>query len=218
MSRFRNAISARDNHIWTLRGVCVVLVLLLVTALGGWMMAPSKLMIHNPPDLRNGSTRPYWEVDPGAVYTFAFYIFQQLNSWPTDGAKDYPRRIAGLAPYLTPQCKAFLEEDATQRNNRGELSDRVRGITEIPGRGYKPASVKIVDRDNWVVTLDVSADEYYHAESVKRALVRYPLKVTRWESDADRNPMGLAFDCYAEVPQRLEAAPKPEAKAQGVFQ
>lgn len=218
MSRFRNAINARDNHIWTLRGLCGVLTLLLIVAMSGWMLAPSKLTIHNPPDLRTGSTRPYWEVDPGAVYTFAFYIFQQLNSWTTDGSKDYPRRIANLAPYLTPQCRNFLEDDATQRNNRGELTDRVRGITEIPGRGYKPDNVSIIDRDNWIVTLDISADEYYHAESVKRALVRYPLKVTRWETDAELNPMGLALDCYAAVPQRLEAAPRPEAKTPGVFQ
>ncbi|PHM75892.1 integrating conjugative element protein [Xenorhabdus cabanillasii JM26] len=53
--------------------------------------------------------------------------------------------------------------------------------------------------------LDVVADEYYHAEPVKRAVVRYPIKVTRWEGDQASNPFGLALDCYDGIPQRLEA-------------
>ncbi|EMS0139959.1 TPA: DUF2895 family protein, partial [Escherichia coli] len=44
-------------------------------------------------------------------------------------------------------------------------------------------------------------------EPVKRALVRYPLKVVRWEGDPEHNPFGLALDCYSGTPQRLEAAP-----------
>ena len=71
----------------------------------------------------------------------------------------------------------------------------------------------------WIARLDVVADEYFHAEPVKRALVRYPLKVVRWEGDAERNPFGLALDCYAGVPQRLEATPPaPEPEKSGVFQ
>ena len=52
MSRFRNAVSARDNHIFTLRLVCGMLFVALLTASTGWMLAPRNLTIHNPPDLR----------------------------------------------------------------------------------------------------------------------------------------------------------------------
>ena len=38
-----------------------------------------------------------------------------------------------------------------------------------------------------IVTLDVSADEYYGSEQVKRALVRYPIKVVRLDIDPERN-------------------------------
>jgi hypothetical protein len=50
-------------------------------------------------------------------------------------------------------------------------------------------------------------------------MVRYPIKVVRWEGDPERNPFGLALDCYAGVPQRLEAvlAP-PEVKKTGIFE
>ncbi len=155
------------------------------------MNAPRNLTIHQPPDLRSGSTRPRWEVPPSTVYAFGFYVFQQLNSWPKDGEQDYPARIKSLSPYLTPECQTLLEDDARKRNFSGELRERVRGIYEIPGRGYRGDRVEIVDRDHWVIRLDLTADEYYHNEPVKRALVRYPLKVVRWDVNPELNPFGL---------------------------
>lgn len=55
MSKFKNALNARDNHIWTLRTACGVMLVLLVLSMLGWMMSPRNLTIHNPPDLRSGS-------------------------------------------------------------------------------------------------------------------------------------------------------------------
>ncbi len=54
------------------------------------------------------------------------------------------------------------------------------------------------DRD-WIVTLDVSADEYHGSEQVKRALVRYRIKVARQDHDPERNPFGLVLDCYSQA-------------------
>ncbi len=183
------------------------------------MLAPNKLTVHNPPDLRTGSTRPRWEVPASSVYSFAFYIFQQLNARPKNGEVDYPAKIHALSAYLTPGCRDYLNTEARKRSNAGELTDRVRVVYEIPGRGYQSKSVSVISRDNWVVRLDPVADEYFHAEPVKRARVRYPLKVVRWEGDAERNPFGLALDCYDGVPQRLEAALPTEIPAKsGAFQ
>ena len=56
---------------------------------------------------------------------------------------------------------------------------------------------------DWLVTLDLSVDEYYGAEQVKRAFVRYPLKAVRLDVDAENNPFGLAIDCFAGSPQRI---------------
>ena len=60
MSRFRHAVKDRDQHIQTLRIACAVLAFFLMFACAGWMLAPSKLTVHNPPDLRTGSTRPFF--------------------------------------------------------------------------------------------------------------------------------------------------------------
>ncbi|WP_353169447.1 PFL_4703 family integrating conjugative element protein [Providencia sp.] len=215
MSRFKNEVKHLQSHVKTLR-IVIVAILLLATFMGvGWIRAPQNLTIHVPPDLRSGSTRLWWDVPPESVYTFGFYIFQQMNRWPTDGEVDYSRNIFALSAYLTPSCKTFLDQDFRIRQDNGELRKRVRGIYEIPGRGYgdNPTErVKQITKDEWLVTLDVAADEYFGAEQVKRALVRYPLKIVRMDVDPEKNPFGLALDCYSGAPQRIELQPSSPPK------
>lgn len=209
MSRFKNEVRHLLSHVRTLRVVIGVMLLLTVLMGVGWLRAPQTLTIHVPPDLRSGSTRLWWDVPPESVYTFGFYVFQQINRWPVDGEADYARNIHVLSAYLTPACRAFLESDYRIRRDSGELRRRVRGIYEIPGRGYgddPTARVRVVSRDQWLVTLDVAADEYFGSEQVKRALVRYPLKVVRMDVDPEKNPFGLALDCYDGAPQRIVPA------------
>jgi integrating conjugative element protein (TIGR03746 family) len=208
MSRFKNEVTHLQAHIKTLRlGAGALLAVALVLGFG-WWSAPRDLTIHVPPDLRSGSVRKWWEVPPESVYAFTFYIFQQLNRWPTNGEDDYARNIHALSAYLTPACQTFLRHDYNERRSAGELRQRVRGIYEIPGRGFGDAPttrVRVVSARDWIVTLDVTADEYHGAEQVKRALVRYPLKVVRMDVDPERNPFGLALDCYSSTPERITA-------------
>ena len=217
MSRFRNEVAHLQAHIKTLRLAAGALLLIALVMGGGWWSAPRDLTIHVPPDLRSGSTRPWWDVPPESVYAFTFYVWQQLHRWPSNGEEDYARNLHALSPYFTPACRAFLQADYDYRRSTGELRQRVRGVYEIPGRGYgdnPSARVRTVSERNWVVTLDPSADEYHGPEQVKRALVRYPIKVARSDVDPARNPFGLVLDCYDGAPQRI-AAPTPEAPARG---
>jgi len=217
MSRFKNEVEHLRAHIKTLRFGAIVLLLIALVMGAGWWSAPRNLTIHVPPDLRSGSTRKWWDVPPESVYAFTFYVFQQLNRWPTNGEEDYARNLHTLSAYFTPACRAFLQADYDYRRNAGELRQRVRGIYEIPGRGYgdnPSARVRVVSANDWLVTLDLSADEYYGTEQVKRVLVRYPIKVVRADVDPARNPFGLMLDCYDGTPQRIEV-PAAEAPARG---
>ena len=136
MSRFKNEVAHLQAHVKTLRlaGAALFVVALLLGF--GWWSAPKSLTIHVPPDLRSGSTRKWWDVPPESVYAFTFYIWQQAQRWPTNGEQDYPRNLHGLSAYFTPSCRAFLQQDYEFRRSNGELRQRVRGIYEIPGRGY----------------------------------------------------------------------------------
>lgn len=204
MSTHKRALDHRDSHIRTLRAACVALCLGCLLLGVGWYKAPTNLTIHNPPDLRSGSTRKWWEIEPSSVYSFAFYVFQQVNRWPTNGEVDYPRNIRRFSPYLTSSCRAFLEKDVDIRRRDNELKDRERSVNEIPERGFETSRVDILSRDAWVVYLDLVTDEHYLAEKVKSSLVRYPIRVVRNDVDPEKNPFGLQLDCFADTPQRLE--------------
>ena len=38
---------------------------------------------------------------------------------------------------------------------------------------------------------------------MKRVVVRYPLRVVRFDLDPERNKWGLALDCYQGTPQKI---------------
>ncbi|RMP30952.1 hypothetical protein ALQ26_04613, partial [Pseudomonas amygdali pv. lachrymans] len=66
-----------------------------------------------------------------------------------------------------------MQSDFELRRSSGELRKRVRGVYEIPGRGYgdSPETRTVTNSiDDWTVTLDITADEYYGGQLVKRAL------------------------------------------------
>ncbi len=204
MSKYRNALNNERFHIQSLRIVIVCMTVICAVLGYGWYNAPKNLTIHNPPDLRSGSTRAWWEVPPANVYSFAFYIFQQLNRWPADGEKDYIKNIHQLKPFLTPKCYAYLQADYKKRLSADELQSRSRGVYEIPGRGFSDARVQTNSQDNWNVILDLATDEYYLDNPVKRVLVRYPLNVVRYDINPELNPWGLALNCYTATPKRIE--------------
>ncbi|CEG54639.1 MULTISPECIES: PFL_4703 family integrating conjugative element protein [Pseudomonadaceae] len=213
MSRVRNEVRRLEGHVTSLRIALLLVSMLAAYGIYGMKTAPDSLNIHVPPDLRSGSSRMWWDIPPENIYAFTSYIFQQLNSWPADGAKDYKRNIHALQNYLTPACKVFLEGDYEFRNKNNELKGRVRGVYELPGRGYADDEALRVQQqsiNDWIVNLDLATDEYYSSEPVKRTFVRYPIRVVRLDKDAEKNPWGLALDCYSSAPMRI-ATPDEQA-------
>lgn len=203
MSQFRHGNAARDAHITTLRAIIGVLVVLCIGAGTGWYQAPQDLTIHNPPDLRSGSTRAWWKVPPSTVYSFGLYIWQQINHWPKNGKVDYKANLQRYSAYLTPACRRQLQANYQRRVSRNELDDRVRTLSEIPGHGYQPDDVEVLDRDHWNVALTTQINEYLHGTSVRDLYIQYDLRIVRADVDPDANPFGLQLDCFAKPAQRL---------------
>ena len=203
MSRYRKIVDDQRAHIVTLRVLLGALLGLNLILAYGWHQAPSKLIIHQPPDLRSGSTRKATDIPPQSVYAFAFYIFQQLNRWTIDGEDDYWNRIHTLDAYLTPEFAETLKADFTTKQAQRELQQRQRAVHEVPGRVYAPSRITIESQDGWIVYLDLQILETYRGETIKNTAVRYPLRVVRYDIDPEQNPFGLALAGFVSAPERL---------------
>ena len=93
MGRYRHEIDNVRSHVRSL-WIVIALLSLIIAGLGvGWGQAPRRITVHLPPDLRAGADLAIDTVPPANVYAFAYYIFQQLNRWPDDGAQDCGRAI-----------------------------------------------------------------------------------------------------------------------------
>ena len=200
VSRYRNELAGRREAIralWVAVGVALVCAVLMAV---GWMSAPSSIRIHIPPDLSAGAMVAPDDPGPPHVYTFGFYLWQQLYRWPVNGAEDYPARIDSLVHYLTPSCYEDRREDVEVRRRQRELAGRRRAVWEIPGRGYSVDRVHAEGAGSWVVLLDLQIEETMLGQPVKTRLASYPVRVVRYRVDPELNPWGLAIDCLARPP------------------
>jgi integrating conjugative element protein (TIGR03746 family) len=206
MRRYRYEIDNVRSHLRSLWILIVLLTLMLAGWWFAWMRLPSHLTVHIPPDLRSGAELSLDEVPPANVYTFAFYIMQQLNRWPVNGADEYGKAIFRVSAYLTPKFREQLIADLQAKARAGELARRTRSLQVIAGAGYTSDRVDIVTPDQWVIWLDLELVEHLQGMIVKRTRIRYPVRVVRYAVDAEANPWGLALDGYAaNGPQRINS-------------
>ncbi len=207
MQRYRYEIDNVRSHLRSLWAVIGLLLTIIVALWIGWMRMPGTITVHIPPDLRSGAVMALDEVPPANIYAFAFYIFQQLNRWPDDGAEDYGKAIFRIAAYLTPSFREQLIADMEAKGKQGQLAHRVRSLQAIPGQVYEERRVDVLSKESWVVWLDLELRESVKGMTVKKTTIRYPLRVLRYAVDAEANPWGLALDGFAaEGPQRLAAS------------
>ncbi len=204
MSHFRSALAGRDSHIRSLRVALGVMTAVALSTSYGWYTAGQNFNVHNPPDLSDGSTRPWWEVPKPNVYDFAVNIFGLINYWKTDGAEDYENNLHLYKYYLTEQCRTVLEKDAKLKHDKGELSGRERSLVSIPGYGYDDWRVKVHSKDSWTVMADLELKEHIDGVLVKQNYTRWPLRIVRYDVDLKANPWGLAIDCFDGLPRDIQ--------------
>lgn len=203
MSEARNKLLAKTEHITSLRWIVAFLV---IAVIAQWLRnghLQDVRRIYIPPDLTQGTMTEFESVPPPVVYTFAFYIWQQLHRWKTDGEEDYPRQIYQLQAFLTPGCVNALQADMNAKRSKGELRSRVRSVQEVMGHGYVPARVFQQSPESWLTWLDLTVRETIGGHPVKDVNVRYPLRVVRYDVDKEINPWGLAIDCEEKSPPVL---------------
>jgi len=209
--KYMNALEMERRHSRRqMASQCALLVLAIFAIWFAWRQ-PKSVDVHLAPDVRAGDTvhvtGGHSPVPKPNVYGFAYYIWQQINRWQTDGVKDYGQQIFNMQYYLTPRCQAQLQADMETRQGKGELRKRTRQITEIPGFPYSENRVLSEGPDAWTVLLDMQVTETFGGQGVKDVFIRYPLRVVRFDVDRERNPWRLALDCFgANRPARLNPA------------
>lgn len=208
MSTFVDAL--KQSQLENQRKNVVILALLGLLGALGWAFKStvSEFTIHIPPDLRNGATivaSKAPDVPTTTAYTFAYYVWQQVNRWPVDGSKNYGEQIFNMQYYLTPACREQLQADMNVRFTNGELARRTRSVMEIQGLGFADERVLVTDGSSWKVLLDLQLQETQNGTPIKDAFIRYPMRVVRFDIDRSKNQWGLAVDCFGgERPARLE--------------
>jgi integrating conjugative element protein (TIGR03746 family) len=210
-TRYLDALASERVHNATL--LRIIFGILLLGAAGIWFAwrEPKNIDLHLAPDIRAGDAvriaQGLSPVPAANVYGFAYYIWQQINRWQSDGAKDYGQQIFNMQYFLTPQCQAQLTADMDKRSRAGELRKRTRVVTEIPGFSYNEKRVVAESTHAWTVLLDLQVMESFSGQSVKDVFIRYPIRVVRFDVDRERNPWQLAIDCYGgNRPARLDEA------------
>lgn len=207
-TKYLDALASERSHNATLLKIIVGILLLAVAGIWFAWRQPKNIDLHLAPDIRSGDTvrasGGLSSVPPSNVYGFAYYIWQQINRWQTDGSKDYGQQIFNMQYFVTPQCQAQLTTDMENRFKAGELRQRTRLVTEIPGFSYNENRVVAESTGAWTVLLDLQVMESFRGQSVKDVFIRYPIRVVRFDVDRERNPWQLAIDCYGSSrPARL---------------
>jgi integrating conjugative element protein (TIGR03746 family) len=214
---YTNELANRERMIriqWVIMGG---LMFLTAAAMAGWKTTDRSQTLHIPPDISAGATLRRGEITPSAVYAFSYYVWQQVNRWPADGTKDYGEQIFKWAPYLTDACREQLTDDMNRKNNIGELTQRTRMLFEVPGSAYDDSRVEVVARNRvWHVKLDSEITEQQRGIAIKSVPIRYTLRTVAFRGDLDKNPFGLALDCFDpnRPPARIDTRPKATPSAQ----
>lgn len=203
MSDARNQLVATRDHIKTLYLVLSILLIIIIALWfrNGHLQEIRRIFI--PPNLSSGTVTSFDQVPPPVVYTFALYIFQQLNRWPSDGEKDYPEKIYRLQGYLTPSCIIAFQHDMSEKRRLGELRKRARMMEEISGRGFDSHRVSSITDSSWNVTLDLKVQETISNHQVKNVNLRYDLRIVTFDVDKEVNPWGLALECDGDFTPTL---------------
>lgn len=203
MSRAKNELDFEifKKKIW--RGISVFLGFLLVMGLLVHQSRIQDINVHIPPELSNAVVQKTTHIPKPNVYLFTSNILQALNNWTENGAVDFKRNIEAYKFYLTPSFKEQLLKLYENKKDRGELSERIRGIQEIFGHEYDDSRVRSIASNVWRVDLDLKIREWYKGMKVKEVDLAFPMRVVRYDINRQLNPWGMALDGFIKLPQKI---------------
>ena len=199
MSKAKKESDRKDKVIRVLTLFCLFLLGLVTHA--QWLLAtlPKEFECHFPPDLSRGGMVKVNEYQLHEVYAFAFKIYQQVYRCEEDCGVEFDKNIRKYGYFITDSFRPNLMSEAKNRESYNRR--RVRSISEYGT--YSDSKVIPLGNGVWVVYLDVYEKESIGGKPVREAVMRYPVVVTRYDVDRERNPWRLAIDGLKGTPKRL---------------
>ena len=196
------AIKESDRKDKVIRSLTIFAVILLGLVLHAhWLLAtlPKEFECHFPPDLSRGGMVKVNEFQRHEVYAFAYTIYQNLNRCEQDCAVEFEANIRRYGYFVTDSYRPQLIKLAKAKESDNRR--KVRGITDYGA--YSDSKVVPLGNNTWIVYLDVVERELIGGKVVRDAVMRYPLIVTKYDVDRERNPWRLAIDGMKGQPKRL---------------
>lgn len=194
--RFTNQVQNMNMQVVVLTFIIVSLIGFIFVQQNSIDIAKEEVLIRIETNLRAGTVRKAWEVPNSFVYGFGLTIVQKINTWNENGSKEYSKNIVSLQNYITPSCRSILNADFKKKKISGQLQGRQRIVTELAGIGFTESNARLVRRGVWHVDLSLKVREYIGNQLIKEKDVFWPLKVVEFNVDAEKNPQGLAIDCF----------------------
>ena len=205
--KFQNALENARLSLKILAAAFITSFILNVLLVIGWHGAQSKVNVYIPPQIpQSGITLQAGEYPATTIYSFAYYVWQSINHWPSNGTEDYKQAIQQFSPFLTPRFKNFLIRDYNERLNQSELQERIRTLSGLNGAVFDKADVQAISPGVWNVHLKMRLSEHMNinGNQVKDVTIEYTLRIVRYDIDAKSNPWGLAIDGFINNPQRIQ--------------
>ena len=204
-------LNALENARLAIKLLLTALLLSFILNVGlsiGLITVPHTMRAYIPPEIPSEGLILKADVIPkSTIYSFAFYIWQSLNYWPTNGVKNYATNIKQFNTYLTPQFHYFLTQDYQHRLTLGELQDRISTLQGLNGSAYSPDDVRYLGHGTWEIQLKLRLTERMNMndQKIKQAQILYTLRVVRYPVSST-NKWGLALDGFIKNPQRIHTS------------
>ncbi len=218
MKQYLNKVKQLQNNARLLQALVAALLLIVLVLIVAWSHSTRVITVHIPPRIpASGLTLSSNSVPRSTVYAFTYYVWQNLNDWPTNGKRNYLRNMKQFAPMLTPAFRNRLLDSYQWSIKQGQLQKRIRVMQGISGSEFKPALVKALGNDTWLVRLRMRLTERLNGSEkagmsgvektsipVKDVAIEYTFRVVGYNVGATRNPWGLAIAGFAAKPVRLK--------------
>ena len=201
--KVKNIIVLQDKRVRDWRIFCAVLVFIILVQQYSSTQTVDDITVHIPPNLARGATQQGGEVPAPNIYTFTYYVFQKINTWEKDGAKEGLGNLDNYRCYLTDDFAADLRNMHSSRTAKGETRNRKRSVRESDQKGFDPSKVYNVTENKWVVKLDLLVRESIEQTEIKNVHVRYPLLVVKDDTDPSCNLWGIKLAGYNSTPKRI---------------